>query len=40
MFGLENMKEDPDKIQEKMPAEDFENKKLFPILQEAYELLA
>ena len=34
------MKEDPDDVQKDMPNEEIENIKLYPILKEAYDLLA
>lgn len=40
MLGLEQLKEDPDEIQKKMHAENPDNIKLYPILKEAYDLLA
>lgn len=36
---LENLKEDPDEAQAKMINENFDNIKLVPILNEAYELV-
>jgi len=37
---LAALKEDTNEVQKNMPAENFENVKLFPVLKEAYELLA
>ena len=39
-FNLDNLRENIEETQKKMPPEDYENKKLFPILQEAYDLVA
>lgn len=36
---LEEMKEDPDQVQKDMHNENFDNIKLFPILEEAYQLV-
>jgi len=38
-FNLDNLREDIEETQKKMPEEDFENKKLLPILQEAFDLV-
>jgi len=39
MFGLDQLKEDPDAVQKDMQNENADNIKLAPILKEAYELL-
>ena len=39
MIRIDDLKEDPDTIQEQMPNENVDNIKLYPILKEAYELL-
>ena len=36
---LDSLKEDPDELQAKMEGENYENVKLLPILEEAYNLV-